>query len=102
MKTDDYLQMILSLVADECGESVEDIRSACRRMELVQCRTMYCAVAWQLLHPALRCIAKPVNRCEASVHDMILNHLKIKDRMYVAQHERVKGLAAHSIFRNFP
>lgn len=99
MKTGGYLQIILSLVAEECGESIGDICSASRRMELVHCRTMYCAIAWELLHPALRNIAEPINRSVTSVHFMILNHLKMNDRLYTAAHDRVKNRAAQEIFK---
>lgn len=102
MKTEKYLPIILSAVADECGESVEDICSDNRRTELVRCRTMYCAIAWQLLHPALRLIAEPIGKCVTSVQVMILNHLKIDDKLYVAAHDRAKKKAAQGIFKNFP
>lgn len=98
MKTGGYLQIILSLVAEECGESVEDICSASRRMELVRCRTMYCAVAWKLMRPALRDIAEPINRCVTSVEIMIQKHSGITDRLYLAAFERVRKKAAQRIF----
>lgn len=102
MKTEKYLQVILSAVAEECGESVEDICSDNRRTELVRCRTMYCAIAWQLLNPVvLRLIAEPLGKCTTSVHMMILNHLKIKDGLYLAAHDRAKEKAGLACFKNF-
>lgn len=100
MKTEKYLQIILSIVAGECEESVEDICSASRRMELVRCRTMYCAIASQLLRPALRQIAEPINRCATSVEAMISNHPGINDRLYIAMSGKVAKRAEEAIFKN--